>query len=459
MALRAQEPERSQPPPSNQNGSNSTNQDKDQDTSSGSQNSTNQDANQQEPLPDHPETSTLDTSQGMGQSNRIVPLRWGHLSNLSVESFYAYDSNLNFSANNPRPADEEATRLIADYSIGSERLGLDVQYRPFLAISKDRQRYNFAASYLNFHVFRRLSARWTFSFHDTFQYEPDVALFINPTITPNFSTGQIIQASLLGNGLTELRNNDFSSATYHLARHDNISFHGQYNYIDQRNNPDIGPFVSNVVFFRTETSAGGGAGWTHSFSADHEFGISYNYDLQLLGGLTGQAQYHSIIGRYKQKIRPTILLELSLGPSLQIPGNNLRERKTLVGHALLLRTFRESSIGLQYVRGYDYVGVITDSYHDRYDAVYARNFGRTWGYAVGAAYIQTHATGSSLRDSVIEGRTVWGRVSYYLTPHWTIFTSLTNSVFAGGPTPYASRYFFMVGAKWSYGGDKDLRHQ
>jgi len=429
-----------------------------QDSSSSSTTSTNSSSQDpgQEPVPDHPETSTLETGQPMGQGNRVVALRWGHLSNVSVESFYAYDSNFTFSASNPAPTDEFAARLIADYSLGNERTGLDIQYRPFIVYSQRERTYNFAASFVNFHITRRLGARWTFNFHDIFQYEPDVALFINPTITPSLSTGEITQAALLGNGSTLLRNNTSMILSYHLARHDTITFHGQYNFVDLTNNPNADR-LSQTPFYRTESTLGGGVGWSHSFGPDHEFGVTYNYDEQVIGNLVNAGQHHSVIANYRQKIRPTLLLQLSGGPSLQIRNNGLPDHTTYIASAELLKTFHESTLALLYSRNYDYTGVITDAYHDRYDALFARNFDRTWGFALGGSYLQTHSTGSFMVQQQIEGRTLWGRVSYYLNPQWTLFATMMNSAFAGGPTPYASRNFFMVGARWSYSGDKELR--
>ncbi len=440
-AARAQQDQ----PPSSQDSS----------TSSGDSTNSSQEPGQ-EPVPDHPETSTLETGQPLGQGNRVVALRWGHLSNVSVESFYAYDSNYTFSASNPAPTDEVAARVIADYSLGNERTGLDIQYRPFIVYSQREQTYNFAASFVNFHITRRLGSRWNINFHDIFQYEPDVALFINPTITPNLSTGEITQAALLGNGSTLLRNNTSAILSYHLRRHDTISFHGQYNYVDLTDSPSA-DIHSLEPYYRTESTLGGGAGWSHSFGPDHEFGVTYNYDEQVIGNLVNAGQHHSVIANYRQKIRPTLLLQVSGGPSWQIRENGLPDHTTYIMAAEILKTFHESTLALLYVRNYDYTGVITDAYHDRYDALFSRNFDHTWGFALGGSYLQTESTGSFMVQQQIEGRTLWGRVSYYMTPQWTLFATMLNSAFAGGPTPYASRNFFMAGVRWSYGGDKELR--
>jgi hypothetical protein len=427
------------------------------DSSANSSDST-QDAGQ-EPVPDHPETSTLlQGGVSADQSgNRIVALRWGHLSAISVESFYAYDTNYRFSSTNPQPSNEFGTRLIAEYSIGSEHGGLDLQYRPYFIISDNNIQANFLGSLLDAHAFRRLSSRWTLNLHNLTEYAPDQSLFINPTISLNGSSGEISQQAFVANNGTQFRVIGSASLSYHFALHDTITFHGQITYVDLINNTNQ-PQSENTLY-GTETTGGGGVTYTHSLGPNHEIGVSYNYDRQILGGPVGESHYQNIEANYRQKIRPTVLLQLSGGPSWRTEGNTsfnnnvTGSRATYVALAQIIKTFHQASLALLYTRSYDYIGIITNSYHDRYDALYARNFGRTWGFALGASYIQTHAGTFS---QPLDGRTLFGRVSYYLSPQWTLFTSYENTALAGGPQPYASRNFIMVGAKWSYGDQRNI---
>jgi hypothetical protein len=402
----------------------------------------------QEPELDQATTSTLETGPTADQHNRIVALRWGHLSAFSVDTFYAHDSNYKNSPNNPQAADAVATRIVASYSVGNEREGLDVQYRPDVLLSQKTQDYQFGASLVNLHLLRPIGESWTFTLRDSFAYEPDFALFSTPTVSLN-STGGVTQQSFLPNGTTALRNSLSGSFSYRLARHDHLNFHLQDNYAELSNNPHS--VKLSGIFYGSANTAGGGVSWTHSVGPSHEFGVGYNYDREILNGFGNQSQYHSILFTYRQRIRRTVLLQASGGPSFHVYGNGVPNQNTFVGSAEITKSFHQSSLAFLYSRGYEFTGIL-NSYHDRYDAFYIRVFRNILGVEVGASYTNTQST-------KFTGRLAFARVSYYLNPRWTLLASFTNSAFSGVTEPYVGRNFITIGAQWSYGGHRGLQRQ
>jgi len=405
----------------------------------------------QVPGPDQPTTSTVEPGAAGGGSSRIVALRWGHLSAFSVDTFYVYDTNYKNSAFNPQGESAFATRIIAFYSVGNDRLGLDVQYRPDMLVSQNNYDFEFGASLVNFHIHHPISESWTFSLLDTFTYEPDFNFLNTPTISLT-STGAFNQQSLLLNGQTELRNVLSAGFTYRIAQHDHITFHVQDDYDDLRNAPNS--VESSALFYGSGNTAGGGVSWNHTIGPNHDIGVNYNYDREVFGGSNTQAQYHTIIVTYRQKIGRSLLLQASGGPSFHVFSNGSASQKTFVGTADLLKSFHNSSVALLYTRGYEFTGIITDSYHDRYDAFYSRIFQNIFGAEGGISYVQTHTTGLT---QGIEGRIIFARFNYYMTHHWTLFATFQNSAFAGASEPYIGRNFITLGARWSYGGARDLQ--
>jgi hypothetical protein len=405
----------------------------------------------QEPGPDQPTTSTVEPGAAGGGSSRIVALRWGHLSAFSVDTFYVYDTNYRNSAFNPQGESAFSARIIAFYSVGNDRLGLDVQYRPDMLVSQNNYDFEFGASLVNFHIHRPISQSWTFSLLDTFTYEPDFNFLNTPTISLT-STGAFNQQSLLLNGQTELRNVLSAGFTYRIAQHDHITFHAQDDYENLRNGPNS--IESSALFYGSGNTAGGGVSYNHSIGPNHDVGVNYNYDREVFGGSSTQAQYHTIIVTYRQKIGRSILLQASGGPSFHVFSNGSATQKTFVGTADILKSFNQSSVALLYTRGYEFTGIITDSYHDRYDAFYSRIFQNIFGAEGGISYIQTHSTGLT---QGIEGRIIFARLNYYLSHHWTLFATFQNSAFAGATQPYIGRNFITLGARWSYGGARDLQ--
>jgi len=405
----------------------------------------------QEPVPDQPTTSTLETGQASDQNNRIVALRWGHLSAISVDTFYAYDSNFRNSAINPQGESALAARVVASYSIGNERTGLDFQYRPDILISQTNQDYQFGACLVDLHLLRPIGERWIFALRDGFLNEPDFALFNTPTVSLD-STGGFTQQAILPNGTTALRNNLSAVLTYRLAQHDHLTFHAQDEYVELNAGPNAAK--SSALFLGASNTVGGGVRWGHALGPSHEFSVGYSYDQQVFGGFGSHSQYHSVLATYKQKLGRTVLLQASGGLSLVLYGDGTRNQKTFIGSVELSKKFRQSSIALIYNRGYDYTGIITNGYHDRYDGFYNRVFRNQWGFEVGAAYVQVHST--SLFKQV-EERIVFGRASYYLNKQWTLFASVTNSAFGGPTQPVINRNFATVGARWSYGGQREIQ--
>ena len=405
----------------------------------------------QEPVPDQPTTSTLETGQASDQGNRTVALRWGHLSALSVDTFYAYDSNYRNTPFNPQGESAVAARVVAEYSIGNERAGLDLQYRPDVLISQASQDYQFAACLVDLHFLRPIGQNWNFALRDGFLNEPDFALFNTPTVSLD-STGGFTQQAILPNGTTALRNILSAVLTYRLAQHDHLTFHGEDEYVELNAGPNS--VKSSALFYGASNTVGGGVRWGHALGPSHEFSIGYSYNQQVFGGFGSHSQYHNILATYKQKLGRTILLQASGGYSLLLYGDGTGNQKTFIGSVELSKKFRQSSIALIYNRGYDYTGIITNGYHDRYDGFYNRVFQNKWGFEVGAAYVQTHST--KLFEQV-EERIIFGRASYYLNRQWTLFASITNSAFAGPTQPYIGRNFITVGARWSYGGQREIQ--
>lgn len=423
---------------------------------------------QRDSPPYPPVIASLDTGQTLNGGKGAVPagrasrmaavLSWRKLSLLSFSSFYTYDSNYTFQRN-PTAVNALAIDGLVLYSIGGERTALDFQYRPYVLVSEVTRQADFAANSLDLHTYHYLSPRWLLNLDDRFQYAPDQGRLVDPTLSVDFTKGIFTRQPFLANGQESLTNGLSIGLSDRFSGPDTFSFHGNYEYVDMWN-----AYKSSTTLTSTSTSTsphqentvGGGISWSHEIRPDQQFGVAYNYDRQLIGGEAAQkplaraAQYHSLLLNYSQRIRPSVLVQLSFGPSLQIHGNGARSTKTFVGTAEILKTFHASNIALSYARDYDYTGIISNSYHDRYDVSYTRTFGRRWDFSTGVGYIEQ---GSS-HSGTFRGRTEWSRLGYYLTPRLSTFVSFMNSSAAGGPQPYASRNLITAGLRWGYARER-----
>lgn len=403
---------------------------------------------QQQPdsFPNHPVTSTLDTGQTIDTDNKVISaLRVGHWSLVDFDVFYAFDSNYTFSPTNPSVSNAMAVRALVLYSRQNGDSGIDFQYLPYLLASQQlQQRSIFLDQQLDLHIYRNLNAHWILNLDERLRYEPSSGTLFDPSIIPNYTTGDIFQTPFLATGQKSLQNQVTAALTDTLNARDTLTFHAQYEYANVTNafgspNPPAGQD------FHTNNTIAGGVSWNHRWHETVLIGVSYTYGRQILGGPSEDQEYNTLLFTYNQRIRPTLVVRFSIGPSIQIHGNGAPSGKTLVGSADLVKTFRSSYLTLNYSRDYGFTGVISDSYHDRYDASYAQDIGRRLVVSAGIGYIQQ----AYVALPEIDGRDVWGRVDYDLTSRWGIFAQLMNSAAAGPAQPYAARNFLSAGVLWS----------
>jgi hypothetical protein len=422
-------------------------------SSSSQESSSAQRPDDQAPALSAPSTPSLDTGQSLQNTNRISPLRFGHLSLLSFDALYDYDSNFTFSPSNPQPADALALRGLVFYTVGGGRTRLDVQWRPFLLVSQTNTKADFAGQTVDIHTYRYLSARWLLNVDDRFQYAPDNGLLANPSFNPDFTTGLFNRQPFLANGESTLTNGFTASLSYQMNQKNTLTFHGQYQYVNQWNN-GTNPNPPPAIFDNTHTF-GGGIAWTHRLTEGREIGVDYNYDRQYLADFSSRSQYHSAFLTYSDRIRPTLLLRVAFGPSLQIrsgsQGISSGNTETFEGSVEVLKSFRRSNLAFSYGRGHDFQGIITEAYHDRYDLTYSWNMGRNWEFSTGAGYIEQGSSNVPL----LRGRTLWFNSSYFVSRQWSVFATYMNSAASGGPQPYGTRNLIMAGIRWSWQGERE----
>jgi hypothetical protein len=397
---------------------------------------------------DRPATNSLDTGQSVDGHNRVLsPMRVNHFSVLSFSTFYLFDSNSSLQPSISSSSDVYAARTLLLYSLGGDRSGLDVQYQPYLYFFQaDNEVSAHLDSLLGIHAFRKLSARWLFNLNELFYYSPNSGSQIDPTIAVNAVTGEISLRPFVGLGYRTLNNHVVASFEDHLNEQDTVSLHADYNYSQvSSGNASANSSPTSVQGFQSENTVGLGVAWTHEWHQDQWIGLAYNYNHQILSNANAENQYHSVLVTYSEKIRPTLLLQLAGGPSLQLHGNNSPKTVTFIGNASVQKTFRSSFLVLSFARNYNFNGVPTDSYYDRYDGFYSQNLGRRWVFSFGGAYIRQNSTVASQ----LTGHTVWAGPAYFLNEKWSVVAQFADSAFAGGLQPNTSRYLVSAGLHWS----------
>jgi hypothetical protein len=412
------------------------------------------DSQEPESVPTHPVTSTLDTGTTIDTDNKVISaLRLGHWSLLDFDLFYAYDSNYTFNPTTPSVSNGVAAKALILYSRQNGDSGIDFQYQPYLLATEESQvRSIFVDQLLDLHIYKNLSARWVLNLDERFRYEPDNGSLLDPTIIPNYTTGDIFETPFIATGQQSLQNQFTASLTDTFSGRDTLTLHAQYEYDNVTNAFDI-PNPPPISTFQTDNTIAGGVAWNHRFRQTAQFGLDYTYSRQILGKPDQEQEYNSLLVTYSDKIRPDLMIRLAIGPSIQLHSNGTPSSKTLIGNADLLKTFRSAYLTLSFSRDYGFTGVITNSYHNRYDASYSQNIGQRLIASAGIGYIQQ----VSLTVPELDGRDYWGRLDLDITRRWGIFAQLMNSAAAGPGQPYASRNLLTAGLRWS--AQRERRYQ
>jgi hypothetical protein len=420
-------------------------------------------------LPNKPVVTSMETGQPLGDQSGSAPLpagrsgdlfRIGHLSLLSVSTFYEYDSNFEFTPQ-PEGANALAFQGLLLYSIGNDRTALDLQYRPYILVAQGSAHTNLIGSAFNLHTHHYFSPVWLLDLENRFQYAPAQGRLIDPTIGPDLSaTGNFARNPFLFTNETTLNNAVVARISY-STEHDILSFQGQYQYVsawtDSNSNDststDSGkPTTSTPSASRQQNTGGGTISWTHNISTHQSFGASYVYNRSLISDSPDQFQYHSVLFDYNQLLRPSLQMVVSFGPSWQLSTNG-KTAKHYIASALLVKRFSASELVFSYATNYDYIGIISNGYYTRYDGYYSLHLTPRWDISAGMGY----AKQDIYKQSSFDGREGWVQGSYLLTEKLSAFVSFANFAGHGGPYPYASRNLFIVGARWAYGRERAVQ--
>src|SRR5215469_2778223 len=286
-------------------------------------------ASESTPLPNQPVTTSLETGQPLNNkaaalpAGRVALFNIGHLSMLSLSTFYEYDSNLDFGPQ-PQSANALGFQALLLYSIGNDRTALDLQYRPYVLVAQGTAQADLLTNALDLHTYRYLSPRWLLDLHDLFRYSPARGSPIDPTIRPDLSApGGITRDPFLFNGQTTLNNTALAKVCY-LDEYNTLTFQGQYQYSEAWTPSDSTgstkpPTTPEPTISQQDQTGGGGVTWSRRLNENIEFGVGYRYDRRLLSNDVNKFQYHSLLLNYSQRIRPSLQMLLSFGPSWQVP--------------------------------------------------------------------------------------------------------------------------------------------
>jgi hypothetical protein len=397
------------------------------------------------------EKPATNLATGAVLSTTRSPFRWGNLSVLSIDALQVYDSNYLFLSNNPVPVHAGAVRGLFVYAIRTGHSNFSIQYRPQVWASGEDTQVDYASHMVDFHTFRYLTSTWAVNISDQFASVPDRGRLEQIGFSSDYTNSTSTKNPFLATGRRLLTNAIGISVDHSIDARNRMEFLVRHQYI-RLSEPDSVTVAQDPAAALTEQhDIGGEIGWTHTWRRDNEFGVKYAYDREYFQDFESTAQLHSILFGFSRRLRPSLLLRLSGGPSLLEPARPAGAliapdtRQTYQASAALFKKFGRSGLTLSYSRSNSFTGQISDNLNDRYDVTYSQHWNRRLDTVIGGAYVRQALTAHRL-----EGKSGWGEVDYRLNRSWSVYASYSYLTQAGGPLPYGPRHLVTSGIRWSW---------
>lgn len=410
-------------------------------------------AQEQAPVDDQSYKAPVNLITGQSLKSTRSPLHWGHFSLLSVDAIQVYDSNYLFRENDPLSAQAGAIQGLLVYAVQTGRTNFSVQYRPQVWMSAETTQADYSSHLVDFQTSHRSSPRWSYNISDQYQWSADRGRLDQVSFTADYSTSRLNQNPFLTGSRRLISNMASASVDHNFTAHSSLEFAARHQYIQLSDLPSDVPASQDPLTSQTKQQIfGGEVAWNYAWRHENSLGLRYIYDREYFHGYTGASQFHSALFGFSRRLRPSLLLRVSGGPSVILPATPPGTvtapdaQLTYQASAALLKTFRRSGITLSYSRNNYFTGQISDALNDRVDASYSQRFFRRADALIGAAFVrQNYSTGAP-----VKGKTGWAEIDYHLSPSWSFYATYSYFTQNGGPVLFGDRHLVASGLRWSW---------
>lgn len=394
---------------------------------------------------EEPPDTALDT--GLPLDVLLTPFHWGRFSMLSVTAFEGYNSNIQFRQT-PVGTTVTSFSSLALYSAQFAGWRVNLQYQPFVTISSGRTIDNFAATSLDLRTAHRLSGSWHWTLVERFRY------------SPSHSTQQAAgflgtESAFLSSGRNVLVNGVAANLSDHYDTDSTLTFHANQNYT--RLSSYLGTQSSDQLPVEQVVVFSAGVSWHHRLTLKDTISAEYVDRLQTLTGAANANvnSQNANIG-WSHKLYPSFGISGSIGPAWstdegqQNAKTPSRTRVTLHGSLALAKQFKRGELVLAFARSNNFSGVISDSFHNRYDVTVRRQFNTRLSCSAAASYVQQQS--STARST--NGEQAAAELRYLLSHNWAFFTQVHYSKITGNEGIFAPEKSASAGVRWSWVPEK-----
>jgi hypothetical protein len=402
-----------------------------------------------------PNANTASTNIETGQPllPSISPLRWKHLSLLSFNATYIYDSNYFLEPNAPVAAKGSIISGLMLYTFKVRHVDLDFQYLPQFAISQAGTQFAYANQLFDAHTFIHLTPRWIVNLSDRFQSTPNNGNLDEASFIPNTSDGTALRSSILTGARGSLTNTFTASADRKLNGRDRISllFQHELDNLFSLAEDRLAAQAGNPVLTQ-QRNVRAEFGWFRRLQRGSEVGVRYAYVHESFPQAQESTQLHGILASYSRRLSASLRLRVEGGPTFPVsPSTTAGGQLSSIGTsylaaASLLKTFRRATAIVSYSRSSSFSGQVSNSLADRLEASYSQRFLNRLNLTIGAALL-TQGEG---QGQASQGKSGWIQTDYRLLRAWSIYSTYGYTSIGNGPQPSSARSLLTSGVRWSF---------
>jgi len=398
---------------------------------------------------EQPPVTNLET--GLPLTFFLTPLHLGsNLSLLSASVSEGYNSNPSFERV-PLGSWITAVSGVALYSNRFAGWRVNAQYQPFIWFSSSRTIQSFAAASGDIRTLHHLNDSWIWTVADRVRYSPSHGSEEQGLSLGGFSIGN----AFLSTGRNVFVNAASATLTRRYSQAATLTFHANQDYTSVSSY--LGSGFSDFPS-QSATTIAAGATWRDRLDLKDTFSLEYTFRHQTASGTSLFDVNSQIIGiGLSHKFTETFGVSATAGPAFTSytgengDGNGGGNRATVHGSLAVAKEFHHGGIVASFARSDSFTGIISDSFHNRFDFSIHEQVTTRFHCSAVASYVQQEVSNALSTSGELAG--VEGR--YFLTPNWALFGQGRYISIGGNQRNFAPEKNVIFGIRWAWAPDKE----
>jgi hypothetical protein len=395
-----------------------------------------------------------DVTTGIPLQVFLTPFHWGHLSLISVTTSEGYNSNPEFQRN---PLGSSVTSISASalYSTVFSGWTMNLQYSPFLWISSRETLKNFAAASADIRTLRHINDSWHWTLGDRLRYSPTHSTEEASGFVADPGGGFSIGNAFLSSGRNILVNGVAATLIDRYSENSTLTFHADQDYT--RLSSVVGSGSTDSLPSEQAVTFAAGGTWRDRVGLQDTLSVEYTIRAQTsTGSAVGGVDSNAASAGWSHKFSQTLGVSASFGPAWSTYGgredgdHSSSVRATLHGSLALSKEFSHGGVVMAFARSDSFTGIISNSFHNRYDIAAHREFNSRLNCSATASYIQQEIT----NQRGTQGKLASAEVRYFLDRNWAIFTQLRYLDITGNERIFAPEKSAVLGFRWFWVPEK-----